>query len=81
MTGFEPRTSGIGSDHSTNWATTTAQNAVILSTESCGVMNNIEILMHDFCHLPRFHQWWYLLQLMQVVSYKKKVFTEWVNYL
>ena len=24
MTGFEPRTSGIGSDHSTNWATTTA---------------------------------------------------------
>ena len=25
MTGFEPQTSGIGSDHSTNWATTTAQ--------------------------------------------------------
>ena len=25
MTGFEPRTSGIGSDRSTNWATTTAQ--------------------------------------------------------
>ena len=25
MTGFEPWTSGIGSDHSTNWATTTAQ--------------------------------------------------------
>ena len=25
MTGFEPRTSGIESDHSTNWATTTAQ--------------------------------------------------------
>ena len=24
MTGFEPRTSGIGSDHSANWATTTA---------------------------------------------------------
>ena len=24
MTGFEPRTSGIGSDCSTNWATTTA---------------------------------------------------------
>ena len=24
MTGFELRTSGIGSDHSTNWATTTA---------------------------------------------------------
>ena len=24
MTGFEPRTSGIGSDRSTNWATTTA---------------------------------------------------------
>ena len=26
MTGFEPRTSGIRSDHSTNWATTTAPN-------------------------------------------------------
>ena len=25
MTGFEPRTSGIGSDRSTNWATTIAQ--------------------------------------------------------
>ena len=25
MTGFEPRTSGIGSDRSTNWATTTAR--------------------------------------------------------
>ena len=25
MTGFEPRTSGLGSDRSTNWATTTAQ--------------------------------------------------------
>ena len=24
MTGFEPRTSGIGSNRSTNWATTTA---------------------------------------------------------
>ena len=24
-TGFEPRTSGVGSDHSTNWATTTAR--------------------------------------------------------
>ena len=25
MTGFEPRTSGIGSDRSTNWAKTTSQ--------------------------------------------------------
>ena len=29
MTGFEPRTSGIGSDRSTNWATTTAQSFAI----------------------------------------------------
>ena len=28
MTGFEPLTSGIGSDHSTNWATTTAHTCV-----------------------------------------------------
>ena len=32
MTGFEPRTSGIASDLSTNWATTTAQ-VVALFTE------------------------------------------------
>ena len=25
MTGFEPQTYGLGSDHSANWATTTAQ--------------------------------------------------------
>ena len=29
MTGFEPRTSGIGSDRSTNWATTTAHHLFI----------------------------------------------------
>ena len=28
MTGFEPQSSGIGSDHSTNWATTTASDRV-----------------------------------------------------
>ena len=30
MTGFEPRTSGIGSDRYTNWATTTAQYLIII---------------------------------------------------
>ena len=30
MTGFEPRISGAGSDRSTNWATTTAQNVQLL---------------------------------------------------
>ena len=29
MTGFEPRTSGIGSDRSTNWATTTAHGSTV----------------------------------------------------
>ena len=32
MTGLEPRTSGVGSDHSTNWATTTAQDSFIVSS-------------------------------------------------
>ena len=31
MTGFEPRISGIGSDCSTNWATTTAQVQISLA--------------------------------------------------
>ena len=30
MTGFKPLTSDIGSDRSTNWATTTAQNIFLL---------------------------------------------------
>ena len=33
MTGFEPRTSGIGSDRSTNWATTTAQPTDLFERE------------------------------------------------
>ena len=31
MTGLEPQTSGIGSDHSTNWATTTAHKRIFLT--------------------------------------------------
>ena len=34
MTGFEPRTPGIGSDRSTNWATTTAQIISIILAAS-----------------------------------------------
>ena len=30
MLGFEPRISGVGSDRSTNWATTTAPDIVLL---------------------------------------------------
>ena len=30
MTGFEPQTSDIGSDHSANWATTTSQSIIII---------------------------------------------------
>ena len=33
MTGFEPRTSGIGSDRSTNWATTTSQKNEFLELD------------------------------------------------
>ena len=33
MTGFEPQTSGIGSNHSTNWATTTAHCWLLLETK------------------------------------------------
>ena len=34
MTGFEPRTSGIGSDRSTNWATTTARFLILCQLNS-----------------------------------------------
>ena len=41
MTGFEPRTSGIGSDRSTNWATTTAQptNTLIFFIKHSGLID------------------------------------------
>ena len=42
MTGFEPLTSGIRSDHSTNWATTTAY--ILLS----------EFLLNIFCSAESF---------------------------
>ena len=35
MTGFEPRTSGVGSDRSTNWATTAAMLVVMLLKSFC----------------------------------------------
>ena len=45
MTGFEPRTSGVGSDRSTNWAMTTAQkrdfDAWSRGVES--TVNNVDI--------------------------------------
>ena len=34
MTGFEPWISGVGSDHSTNWATTTAQILIYWLTKN-----------------------------------------------
>ena len=40
MTGFEPRTSGIASDRSTNWATTTAQEA----GNGHGVLRGVKVL-------------------------------------
>ena len=33
MTGFEPRTSGVGSDRFTNWATTTAPIPFLLGDD------------------------------------------------
>ena len=35
MTGIEPLTSGVGSDRSTNGATTTALNVILFSEEVC----------------------------------------------
>ena len=32
MTGFKPRISGVGSDRSTNWATTTTQGLILCPT-------------------------------------------------
>ena len=42
MTGFEPRTSGVGSNRSTDWATTIAQNWSIIIPQD----NTIFWLLH-----------------------------------
>ena len=48
MTGFEPRTSGIGSDRSTNWATTTAQDPLTFAFQASGAspkqVDDVEML-------------------------------------
>ena len=59
MTGFEPRTLGIGSDCSTNWATTTAQN-VRSTTFKVGVINAGWI---DIFHIDMLQKlYWSLLE-------------------
>ena len=44
MTGVEPRTSGIESDRSTNWATTTSQKLLLIISMS-GSVNKLDIIL------------------------------------
>ena len=72
MAGCEPWTSGIGSDRSTNWATTTAHqmkfNCKIVSFKankgSSHLFNN-DLLGHNHC--PAYH-------LFRAVNYNHKAF-------
>ena len=50
MTGFEPRISGIGSDCSTNWATTTSQQFVCLLVVCC-YYEMLFVWMEEGCHV------------------------------
>ena len=50
MTGFEPWISGIGSDRSTNWATTTSQKQSILPDSLC--FSGVVILIRFQPNLP-----------------------------
>ena len=43
MTGFELRTSGIRSDRSTNWATTTAQLSYLVISLECNVYLVVDV--------------------------------------
>ena len=62
MTGVETRTSGIKSDHSTNWATTTSHNIVpfiMVKAKDCSLLANyivhfVTILYHhSFIYLDQ----------------------------
>ena len=52
MTGFEPRTSGIGSDRSTNWATTTARLQIFERS-----ITSFEYKQVEPKHLSTFKTW------------------------
>ena len=47
MTGFEPRTSGVGSDRSTNWDTSTAQPEYLLA-QSLLLPNKYSALKYQY---------------------------------
>ena len=61
MTGFEPRTSGIGSNCSTNWATTTATVPQQLSCET-NILSNPDRLVKEvlLSQLQMLWCWWHL---------------------
>ena len=46
MLGFEPRISGVRSDRSTNWATTTAQHSYILQWDAAA--GKLHFNLNDF---------------------------------
>ena len=66
MTGFEPRTSSIGSNRSTNWATTTAQPRPLpfLSQVCKGRDRNKDFRWH-----MSFHPFWPLSDLLCMRSF------------
>ena len=54
MTGFEPRTSGIGSDRSTNWSTTTASSYSFTYTKiQLHRGDKVDLFEQQQCEEPR----------------------------
>ena len=49
MTVFEPRTSGVGSDRSTNCATTTAQSSINVTANICSIHGMVFSYTVIFC--------------------------------
>ena len=52
MTGIELRTSGVWSDRSANWATTTAQTDYLMYTESTS-LTRLLVYFFNFGHLQQ----------------------------
>ena len=72
MTGFEPRTSGIGSNRSTNWATTTAHKenrqhgALAIIAKGLFTSTDGEILEHGRAGRPDMVHWSKGFHLLEV---------------
>ena len=81
MTGFELQTSGIRSDRSTNWATTTAPSPPLFKTISNLMQLELSRTLFNRAYTIRYFKRWLELSVLPVhLFYLKAILRDnWVN--